>query len=1089
MMAGGGLVTTHISVNFLLVVFLAGLVGAQLQGESDTQVYFPPLYLRIEEEVTLHKKAAVFQRNFLKEIYFGSTVFGANAVFNPFVINDAVVFDAQESVEAVPLIMPGHGDLLPSEELLSSLERLGRANRFSVGGSNRGGGGGGGGSSGAGSGGPVQPAGNRLQQAEEQRRTDWRLPSVAQVAVTRGSRFPAKRRPAIATIQRNLGSQQNPITSRFAPVGAGSAAPSSIRQPPSEPEPSSRFPQSVQPPAPNPKSSSSSSSLETPAISSSTSGFSQSAGYVNLEELYAHVMAVRHHAEDLGVGVGVVDVDVENEPVFQSRGPAPIGVTVDGASSPSDVEEDVGQTNSHLGNRRRRPGSVIRRLITSSTEVPSQSQQGSQAGDPLQPTTIPSNVEVSVVDIPLSTDIPFTKILADKIREETEKVRLKNLQKLALESSSSSAVPPETSSEPGILILSSVQTSKSVSSDDTDTTTTATTTTTISALPATSTTERTKWTPPKPLPPRKPNSGVLSPLLFKNKKESEDVEQTTQFVKSIPDDLVHILANFKQEDLSKILPPGVKLISVTTPEPPTTVAPSSSTTSYPVVSRKNKKLPAHLGKDDEPGLKVSDVLGSLFPGGGGGKGDQRKKLPQKSVGDLFDEIDFGSAVGVDPGLLPKDFSSTTPRTTSSTTATTTTTSSAKPVLVNPVSLTDVKNLLPPGFKLEDSTESFGIQKQLEVLLKSLQNSNNQNASVLPTTQTTTTVISTTSTAATPAIPGLVFKDVLDTSFLPPGFEIKPEVVSPNLAGLLPPGYVESLSSSTTSEKTTISTAGTTKSTTSATTSVQTTEATTKPFLIFPGGSRTRKPIADASSPAPVFNFKPLDVTFGFPKRVTTEFTGWPTSSTEATKFDQPASNEGPSDSSSSSSTSSSTTSTTTTTTQRPTTTSFRTTTPGVCGSECRLGATIRIVGGADWSPALWDKNSYAYKDMAKKLEEEACLDAVYRNSLLSDWYDRVEIEAFSPGSVVVDYVVWLRGLENREVDTGQLKKLFYKSVDALSTSPSSNDRRNRQKSLKPSAIPDRLTLGSYTLDPFYTDFIGSVERELGDPLVLTPADA
>jgi hypothetical protein len=107
----------------------------------------------------------------------------------------------------------------------------------------------------------------------------------------------------------------------------------------------------------------------------------------------------------------------------------------------------------------------------------------------------------------------------------------------------------------------------------------------------------------------------------------------------------------------------------------------------------------------------------------------------------------------------------------------------------------------------------------------------------------------------------------------------------------------------------------------------------------------------------------------------------------------------------------------------------------------------------------------------------------------------------SPGSVIVDYVVWLRGLENREVDTGQLKKVFYKAVDGLSrhsgagggagasraknaggastasaaaSTGATSDRRNRQKSLggKQAVIPDRVTLGAYTLDPFYTDFVG-----------------
>ena len=47
-------------------------------------------------------------------------------------------------------------------------------------------------------------------------------------------------------------------------------------------------------------------------------------------------------------------------------------------------------------------------------------------------------------------------------------------------------------------------------------------------------------------------------------------------------------------------------------------------------------------------------------------------------------------------------------------------------------------------------------------------------------------------------------------------------------------------------------------------------------------------------------------------------------------------------------------------------------------------------------------------------------------------------------------------------------------VTASAASTGGNDRRNRQKSLggKSASIPDRVTLGAYTLDPFYTDFVG-----------------
>jgi hypothetical protein len=59
---------------------------------------------------------------------------------------------------------------------------------------------------------------------------------------------------------------------------------------------------------------------------------------------------------------------------------------------------------------------------------------------------------------------------------------------------------------------------------------------------------------------------------------------------------------------------------------------------------------------------------------------------------------------------------------------------------------------------------------------------------------------------------------------------------------------------------------------------------------------------------------------------------------------------------------------------------------------CRLGATVKIIDGAYWTPALWDKKTSLYRNLSNAMEQE--LDNVYRNSLLADWYEKVEIEGF-----------------------------------------------------------------------------------------------
>ncbi len=78
------------------------------------------------------------------------------------------------------------------------------------------------------------------------------------------------------------------------------------------------------------------------------------------------------------------------------------------------------------------------------------------------------------------------------------------------------------------------------------------------------------------------------------------------------------------------------------------------------------------------------------------------------------------------------------------------------------------------------------------------------------------------------------------------------------------------------------------------------------------------------------------------------------------------------------------------------------------------------------------------------------MSEVYRNSLVGDSFDRIEIEAFSKGSVLVDYYVYFKDFEE-QVSTSDLKIVLNQQLE---------DR------------PGMLKLGRFRVDPDYTDFIG-----------------
>lgn len=77
---------------------------------------------------------------------------------------------------------------------------------------------------------------------------------------------------------------------------------------------------------------------------------------------------------------------------------------------------------------------------------------------------------------------------------------------------------------------------------------------------------------------------------------------------------------------------------------------------------------------------------------------------------------------------------------------------------------------------------------------------------------------------------------------------------------------------------------------------------------------------------------------------------------------------------------------------------------------------------------------------------------------------------YSPGSVLVDYFVELTDL-GRKVDTMELKVLFN---EALSVAPAASARSiGKSEQLRDgSKNTTKLALGSFVIDPTYTDFIG-----------------
>ena len=83
-----------------------------------------------------------------------------------------------------------------------------------------------------------------------------------------------------------------------------------------------------------------------------------------------------------------------------------------------------------------------------------------------------------------------------------------------------------------------------------------------------------------------------------------------------------------------------------------------------------------------------------------------------------------------------------------------------------------------------------------------------------------------------------------------------------------------------------------------------------------------------------------------------------------------------------------------------------------------------------------------------------------KSSVLRKWYKRIRIDAFSPGSILVDYFIELTNLQ-QIINTQELKVIFHDSLKNYNS-----DKWNETKTKGP------IRLGHFALDPKFTDFVG-----------------
>ncbi|XP_063709197.1 uncharacterized protein LOC134837741 [Culicoides brevitarsis] len=278
-------------------------------------------------------------------------------------------------------------------------------------------------------------------------------------------------------------------------------------------------------------------------------------------------------------------------------------------------------------------------------------------------------------------------------------------------------------------------------------------------------------------------------------------------------------------------------------------------------------------------------------------------------------------------------------------------------------------------------------------------------------------------------------------------------------------------------------------TTPSTTTTTTTTASPGGFVFpkRPGGNKTPSEGVDKRPKGPPP--PKIEIKKGPPKRLTTEFTGWPTVATTpisiekllqqsggekidlASLFNKALGNvNGNSAVDSAPAPPDSPFSLPTTTTTTTSTTTVKPTEPGYCQNECNLAGTIRIVDGVKWRPELLDHNTEEWKNLAKEVKQE--LNEVFiKSDKLRRWYKTLRIDSFSQGSVLVDYFVELDDISD-EVSTLQIKRFFHDALmpTHLPESMQNETSDERQSNAVPQ-VKETFMLGKFVLDPVSTDFI------------------
>ncbi|XP_026681483.1 LOW QUALITY PROTEIN: mucin-5AC [Diaphorina citri] len=551
----------------------------------------------------------------------------------------------------------------------------------------------------------------------------------------------------------------------------------------------------------------------------------------------------------------------------------------------------------------------------------------------------------------------------------------------------------------------------------------------------------TTTTTPEPTSSEEPSSTskfVPSSKRFTTSKPSSKPTGKTSLKDSIQfeEDLVGLLpAGYKQRTFTKKSTTTTTTTSTSAPssEAPETTTPKPSTTTRSLIPKLkpkfNNKTPAPTSapeKSDSSSAKpvLESILNKITKKSTTTTTTTSTSAPSSEAPETTTPKPSTTTRSLIPKLKPK-FNNKTPGSTSAPEKSDS--SSAKPVLesiLNKIKFEepeDISKFLPPGFKPEDATEG-------------------------------TTKKTFTKPSAKPVdigkLKNIKFEEPADISkFLPPGF--KP---------------TEEPKTEETVKKTSISSVN--ESPDSSTASNEDVSSTASPpskvvFPSKPGSSPATRKNGTTSAKSPSKG----GTLIVQPKIqiATTEFMGWPSPPTSTISIEEllraaKASATSTESAEGAAASSTSTTTTTTTTTPAPTT-------PGYCTTDCELAATIKLVGGAKWVPELLDHNTKEWQTLANEVEQQ--LDTIYSSSSsLNRWYKKIRIDAFSPGSVLVDYFVELSEL-GRTVSTADMKRLFHESLlqstvnsEALTSQPASQQ-----------SDYSKLKLGTFDVDPKFTDFV------------------